>query len=145
MATQSDTTQGTAPVPEDGDSPVFVDPSGRRRGLVRLVGALVGGGLAVLLALLVAGLLGASPVTLPGWPGAEPARSEAPGTGSGTGAAPTPRPTAGRAATGGPGAPTPGHGTTAPTGAPPPTTVPTTNPGSDNRHVPTPKPSHGRP
>jgi hypothetical protein len=51
-----------------GSGPVFVDPTGRRRRLVTVAGAAVGLGLLSALALLVAGLLGASPVPLPGLP-----------------------------------------------------------------------------
>ncbi|GIG61563.1 hypothetical protein Lfu02_59350 [Longispora fulva] len=141
MAVQSETTPAPAPTDGAGDSPVFVDPSGRRRGVVRLVGLGLGAALVVGVALVVAGLFGASPVPLPGWPGAEPVRGEAPGTAPRTSAPVAPRPATGRATTG---APNPGHGP-ATTGAPKPTTVPTTNPGSDNRHVPSPKPPHGRP
>lgn len=50
--------------------PVFLDRSGRRRRLVLLVGALVGVVLLASLVLLAAGLSGASPTRLPGFPGA---------------------------------------------------------------------------
>ncbi|MGY0232063.1 hypothetical protein [Longispora urticae] len=139
--TASPRRRAPAPTDGDGDSPVFVDPSGRRRGPVRILGLVLGGGLVVLTALLVAGLLGASPVPLPGWPGAEPARTGQPPTTPGN-PRPTPKPGTAR-----PVVTPPGTRAPRPTvsGAPTPTAVPTTNPGSDNRHVPSPKPSRGRP
>jgi hypothetical protein len=55
-------------VGSNGSGPVFVDLTGRRRRLVTALG--IGAGLALVaaIALLVAGVLGASPVPLPGLP-----------------------------------------------------------------------------
>jgi hypothetical protein len=58
--------------------PVFVDLTGRRRRLVILAGVLAGLLLTTAMALLVAGVFGASPVPLPGLPqGGQGAQQEA--------------------------------------------------------------------
>jgi hypothetical protein len=51
-----------------GDRPVFVDPTGRRRRLFTVVGILLGVAITAAFALLIAGVLGAPPVPLPGLP-----------------------------------------------------------------------------
>jgi hypothetical protein len=50
--------------------PVFVDRSGRRGRLVKLIGAVVGGLLVVVLGLLGVAVSGASPLRVPGFPDA---------------------------------------------------------------------------
>ena len=51
-----------------GRAAVFVDQSGRRRRLMVVVGTAVGSVLLATLGLLIAGLTGASPVRVPGFP-----------------------------------------------------------------------------
>ena len=51
--------------------PVFVDRSGRRRRVVKLTGAVLGGLLVVALGLLGAAVSGASPLRMPGFPDAD--------------------------------------------------------------------------
>jgi hypothetical protein len=55
-------------VRSNGSGPVFVDRTGRRRRLVTAFGVGVGLVLAAVMALIVAGVFGASPVPLPGLP-----------------------------------------------------------------------------
>jgi hypothetical protein len=50
--------------------PIFVDRSGRRRRLLKLTGAIIGGLLVVALGLLGAAVSGASPLRMPGFPDA---------------------------------------------------------------------------
>ncbi|MFC5000961.1 hypothetical protein ACFPIJ_24370 [Dactylosporangium cerinum] len=116
--------------------PVFVDRSGRRRRLFTSLGA----GLGVLLAagslLLVAGLLGTSPVPLPGLPqsgqggvhrdGAEPGASPAPGR-TGAPVRPSPARSAGSATTGPAG---PGGAAGSPTASEPHDNRKTSHPGN---------------
>jgi hypothetical protein len=55
-------------VGSSGSVSVFVDPTGRRRRVVTAAGVAIGLALAAVVGLLVAGLLGAAPVPLPGLP-----------------------------------------------------------------------------
>jgi hypothetical protein len=71
--------------------PVFVDRSGRRRGLATLIGVGLGTALLVSLGLIVAGLQGASPVPLPGFPGGGQYAEQGPDGNAGAGA-PSPSP-----------------------------------------------------
>jgi hypothetical protein len=57
-----------ATVGEPKSRPVFLDGSGRRRGALRLVGVLAATGLAATLGLLILGVSGASPLSIPGLP-----------------------------------------------------------------------------
>ncbi|WP_327006775.1 hypothetical protein OHA72_05580 [Dactylosporangium sp. NBC_01737] len=79
--------------------PVFVDRSGRRRRLFTSLGAGLGVLLAASCLLLVAGLLGSSPVPLPGLPQGGQGGQHRDGAESGVGSAPSPT-----------GAPTPAGG-----------------------------------
>lgn len=82
---------------------VFVDASGRRRRLVTVIGAVLGSILAVGIAVVVAGMVGAVPLPLPGLPAsgqgvqdgqggpaAEPTRSQPSASPRGTGRTPAP-------------------------------------------------------
>jgi hypothetical protein len=82
---------------------VFVDASGRRRRLVTVIGAVLGSLLAVGIAVLVAGMVGAVPLPLPGLPAsgqgiqdgqhgpaAEPTRADPSASPTGTGRTPAP-------------------------------------------------------
>lgn len=60
----------TGPPGDDIARPVFVDGTGRRRRVAVVSGVALGVGLLLSLVMIVAGLLGASPVRLPGLPGA---------------------------------------------------------------------------
>ena len=78
--------------------PVFVDRSGRRRRLFTVIGAAAGVLLVLALSLLIAGILGASPVPLPGLPangqlGPQVGRGQGSPTPDRTGATRTPAPT----------------------------------------------------
>ena len=58
---------GTEVLPRSPD-PIFVDRSGRRRRLTVLTGVAAGVALLATLALIVAGFLGGSSTSIPGWP-----------------------------------------------------------------------------
>lgn len=57
-----------AEVPPRSPDPVFVDRTGRRRRLAVLIGVGAGTALVASLALIVAGFLGGSSTSIPGWP-----------------------------------------------------------------------------
>jgi hypothetical protein len=82
--------------------PVFVDRSGRRRRLFTSLGAGLGVLLAASFLLLIAGLMGTSPVPLPGLPQSGQGGQHRDGAGSGVGTAPS--------RTGAPASPAPGGG-----------------------------------
>jgi hypothetical protein len=107
-----------------GRPAVFVDYSGRRRRLMVVVGTAVGSVLLATLGLLIAGLTGASPVRVPGFPdsGRVNVDQQAPAI--------APQPSTLESA--------PGAGSTA--GVPP--TPGATSAESENRRVPTQTPSH---
>ena len=136
--------EGSRRLGSSGSGPVFVDPTGRRRRLITVAGAAVGIVLASALALLVAGMLGASPVPLPGLPqdgrGAHEAvvPADVPPSAGPTGPATSPPPRApagqpagapaGTASAGGAATPA----SSAPTGRPPRGNRPTEHPGNPN-------------
>ncbi|HEX6500418.1 MAG TPA: hypothetical protein VF054_15515 [Micromonosporaceae bacterium] len=114
--------------------PIFVDSTGRRRRVVTMIGAALGVTLIASLGLLIAGLVGAAPVHIPGFPasganveqvGAHPT----PGAGDRT-PSPSTEPHPGLT-------PTPGPGQA--------TTGTTTVTASPSKHRPTQTPDHPRP
>jgi hypothetical protein len=123
-----------------GSGSVFVDPTGRRRRLVTVAGAAAGLGLVSALALLLAGLLGASPVPLPGLPqggqGAQEAVVPAEVPSADPAGPATSRPTrapagAPASAPAGPGTATAPTSSSAPPGRPPRGNRPTDHPGGN--------------
>jgi hypothetical protein len=110
--------------------PVFVDTSGRRRLMIKLVGAAGSLALAVVLVVLTLAVSGASPIAIPGLPAVRHAAPRSP-------SAPAPTRTDGQSSVTGPrsGGPT----VTAP---PSPTPGPASPTASKRGHVPTQTPSH---
>ena len=104
--------------------PVFLDRSGRRRRVVLIAGSSLAVLLLTSLALLIAGLFGAAPAHIPGFPdsGADRAGNDRPAVTPVPTPAPTTRVPAGVAPTNAPG--------------------PAVTPSNTRRHVPTQTPSH---
>ena len=117
---------------------VFVDHTGRRRQVFTAVGAFLGAVLVSVLSLLIAGLLGASPVPLPGLPGGGQGAQHRDDTADGFGD----RPATTRAPT--PATTTP---TTAapPVRATPPAVTPSATPSVRKGNRPSTHPGNGRP
>jgi hypothetical protein len=120
--------------------PIFVDRSGRRRRLLKLTGAILGGFLIIALGLLGAAVSGASPLRMPGFPdagtnaeGATTTPAVTPGT-----TRPRPGPTGGEVVRQDPATPIVTATTTAAI------TVTATKPGRDPTHPPHPTPAKSK-